>query len=232
MFFSEVDRPIKQFLAALAARDRVGMLAVMAADAVACYKGRRYQHGKLDRWFGRLLAMPGLRVEAAAVSHQKHASKIDMVLGFGPDSAGHTTAFRTDLHLVLRDGQITELQAGPASPVTFPASVAAFIRATNSANLLQLLETFADDALVNDQLCEYWGKTAIAAWAAREIIGDELNITVVKILEHYGTTIITANIDGNYDKRGLPEPLVLVFYFSTWGDSIVQLIILRNIAEL
>jgi hypothetical protein len=35
-------------------------------------------------------------------------------------------------------------------------------------------------------------------------------------------------VDGLFDKRGLPNPLVLVFYFSSGGDKIVQLIILRN----
>jgi hypothetical protein len=38
----------------------------------------------------------------------------------------------------------------------------------------------------------------------------------------------TANVDGNYDKRGLPDPLVLAFYFTIQSDLIVQLIILRN----
>jgi hypothetical protein len=33
---------------------------------------------------------------------------------------------------------------------------------------------------------------------------------------------------GNYDKRGLPDPLVLAFYFTAQSDLIVQLIILRN----
>jgi hypothetical protein len=36
------------------------------------------------------------------------------------------------------------------------------------------------------------------------------------------------NVDGHYDKRGLPDPLVLAFYFTVQSDLIVQLIILRN----
>jgi hypothetical protein len=36
----------------------------------------------------------------------------------------------------------------------------------------------------------------------------------------------------NYDKRGLPDPLVLAFYFSAHEDKIVQLIILRNEPEI
>lgn len=85
-----------------------------------------------------------------------------------------------------------------------------------------------DDALVNDQLVDYWGKEVIAAWAARDIIGERLTLQIVKIIQHYGHSIVTAHVDGLFDKRGLPNPLVLAFYFSSSGNKIVQLIILRN----
>jgi len=83
-----------------------------------------------------------------------------------------------------------------------------------ASTLEGLLAAFADDALVNDQLRDYWGKPAIREWAERDIVGERLTMHVVKIVEHYGHFIVTANIDGNYDKRGLPDPLVLAFYFS------------------
>jgi hypothetical protein len=113
-----------------------------------------------------------------------------------------------------------------------PPLVAAYVQATNSFDLEGLLAPFADDALVNDQLRDYWGKPAIRDWAARDIIGERLTMRVVKIVEHYGHFIVTANIDGNYDKRGLPDPLILAFYFSAYGDQIVQLIILRNQCDI
>jgi hypothetical protein len=113
-----------------------------------------------------------------------------------------------------------------------PPLVAAYVQATNSFDLEGLLAPFADDALVNDQLRDYWGKEAIREWAASDIIGERLTMQVVKIVEHYGHFIVTANIDGNYDKRGLPDPLVLSFYFSAHGDQIVQLIILRNQCDI
>lgn len=109
-----------------------------------------------------------------------------------------------------------------------PPSVAAYIRATNFGDLDALLATFVDDALVNDQLIDYWGKEVIAAWAARDIIGERLTLEVVKTVRHYGHSIVTAHVDGLFDKRGLPDPLVLAFYFSSYDDKIVQLIILRN----
>ena len=53
-------------------------------------------------------------------------------------------------------------------------------------------------------------------------------MNVVKVINHYGNFIVTANVEGDYDKRGLPDPLVLAFYFTAQSDLIVQLIILRN----
>jgi hypothetical protein len=51
---------------------------------------------------------------------------------------------------------------------------------------------------------------------------------VTKVVKHYDSFVITAEIDGNFDKRGLPDPLVLAFYFTLHDDLIVPLIILRN----
>jgi hypothetical protein len=118
--------------------------------------------------------------------------------------------------------------SSPDAPISLPPLVAAFVEATNSFDLDRLLATFADDALVNDQLCDYWGKAAIRDWAGRDIIGVRLTIAVTKVVSHYGNFIITADVDGNFDKRGLPEPLVLAFYFTPYHELIVQLIILRN----
>jgi hypothetical protein len=119
----------------------------------------------------------------------------------------------------ILDGEIT---------TGLPPAVANHIQAINLCDLTALLATFVDDALVNDQLTEYWGKEAIAAWAARDIIGERLTLKVVKAVRHYGHSIITAHAGGLFDKRGLPDPLTLALYFSLYENQVVQLIILRN----
>jgi hypothetical protein len=116
----------------------------------------------------------------------------------------------------------------PNAPAALPPVVAAYVEATNSFDLARLLAIFADDALVNDQLRDYWGKAAIRDWAERDIIGERLTMDVTEVIEHYGNFIVMANVDGNYDKRGLPDPLVLAFYLTPGDGQIVQLIILRN----
>jgi hypothetical protein len=123
---------------------------------------------------------------------------------------------------------MTKFSDPPNAPVALPSLVAAYVEATNSCDLERLLATFAEDALVNDQLRNYWGNPAIREWAKRDIVGQRLTMNVTRVITHYGNFIVTANVDGDYDKRGLPDPLALAFYFTAQSDLIVQLIILHN----
>jgi hypothetical protein len=116
----------------------------------------------------------------------------------------------------------------PEALAVLSPPVAAFVEATNNFDLETLLALFAEDALVNDQLRNYWGKPAIRQWAAQDIVAQSLTMEVTALIEHYGNFIVTANVRGKFDMRGLPHPLVYAFYFTPYGDQIVQLIILRN----
>jgi hypothetical protein len=124
--------------------------------------------------------------------------------------------------------QCTAASRPPKATAVLSPPVSAYVEATNSFNLGGLLASFADGALVNDQLRDYWGKPAIREWAARDIIGQSLTMDVTNVIEHYGNFIVTANVSGKFDMKGLPDPLVHAFYFTPHGDQIVQLIILRN----
>jgi hypothetical protein len=119
-------------------------------------------------------------------------------------------------------------ELSPSIHDTLPAAVDLYIRATNAHDLDALLDTFADDALVNDQLHDHWGRQQILQWAQRDIIGESLTIHVIASAWHYGHIVLTASVDGMFEKRGLPDPLILTFYFSLSCSKIVQLIILRN----
>jgi hypothetical protein len=109
-----------------------------------------------------------------------------------------------------------------------PQPVTAYIRATNDQDSAAFLASFSDDALVNDIQREFWGRAAIGKWAEREIFGAKVTMEVVSAIDHYGDLIVTAKLDGSYDKTGLPDPLLLRFYFTLRGDKITQLIILHN----
>jgi ketosteroid isomerase-like protein len=111
---------------------------------------------------------------------------------------------------------------------TLPAPVSAYIAATNHVDIDALMATFAKDALVNDHRNEFAGRDAIRDWAQREIVNDQVTMQVTATTCRGNSVAVTANIDGNFDKTGLPVPLVLTFYFSVSAERIDQLIIVHN----
>jgi ketosteroid isomerase-like protein len=111
---------------------------------------------------------------------------------------------------------------------TLPAPVSAYVAATNASDIEGLMATFAEDALVNDHRNEFANRDAIRNWAQREIVNDRVTMRVTGSTCRGNTVTVTANIDGNFDKTGLPAPLVLTFYFAVSGERIIQLIIVHN----
>ena len=55
------------------------------------------------------------------------------------------------------------------------------------------------------------------------MIADKLTLSVVKAIENHKNCIVTADVDGTFDKRGSLERLVLTFYFSVNEEEVVQL---------
>jgi len=110
-----------------------------------------------------------------------------------------------------------------------PAPVRDYFEAMNNLDSAGMVAVFPSDGLVNDIQREFWGPESIKRWTDREIVGDKVvTRKFVGVKEHYGDYIVSAEVDGEYDKTGLPNPLVLTFYFSLTGDQISRLIILGN----
>lgn len=119
-----------------------------------------------------------------------------------------------------------------SDPAFLPEPVKQYVEATNAFDLEALMSIFAENALVNDQLCDHWGKAEIRRWAERDILGECLTMKVTNVVDHNGNVVVTAQVDGNFDKRGLPDPLILAFYFTVRSNRITQLIILRNRTDI
>ena len=48
------------------------------------------------------------------------------------------------------------------------------------------------------------------------------------MIEHHGETIVRGRYDGEYDKTGLPDELILTNYFTVQDGKITTLIIIHN----
>ncbi|MGH7074715.1 MAG: YybH family protein [Stellaceae bacterium] len=114
------------------------------------------------------------------------------------------------------------------SQTSLPPAVARFVAALNAFDLDGLMATFTEDAFVNDNHREFWGKDAIRQFAARELTGDHVTMAVTDVRRHYDMIAVAAKVDGDYDKTNLPTPLILSFYFSLMGDRIASLVIIFN----
>jgi hypothetical protein len=106
--------------------------------------------------------------------------------------------------------------------------VVSFVEAVNDYDANRLIDLFADDAHVNDQLRDFWGKASIGNWIRREIVGERFSMEVIEARMHFGDLILSANVDGDFDKTGLPSPLVLSFIFSLSDGKIARLLILMT----
>ncbi len=106
---------------------------------------------------------------------------------------------------------------------TLPQTAAAYIRATNNHDAAAFIALFADSALVNDAGREFRGIAAIKAWSDREITDAKVTLEVLDVADRDGEVTITTKVDGNFDRTGLPDPVIINHHITIEGDKIVGL---------
>jgi hypothetical protein len=232
MSFAKLPLPIKKFLSALESRDYPAFHETLSRDAAVIEEGKYVSSETIRAWSESLLSDANFALYPIYATETGSAWTLIVLRRGTEQDARLTPECQQRWRFGISADRIIMLTIVPEPLPALCAPVAAYINATNALDLHALLATFADDALVNDQLQNYWGKAAIAEWAARDIIGARLTMYVVDVLKHYEHVTVTAHVDGDFDKRGLPDPLVLTFHFSPRGAQIVQLIILRNQAGI
>jgi hypothetical protein len=224
--------PVAKFVEAMHQRNAGTLLKLFTPDAVVKVHALRHRVQPAKDWVDQNGTDSGTDVRP--INGAREGGKFILtVLADGDRSELPVlVACQFDWSFSIADGRIAQLEIAPTGALPLAPTVADFVNATNACSLNELVAIFAEDAIVNDQLQEHWGKVAIGEWAESEIIADRVTIFVVSAIEHHGRSIVTANVDGDFDKRGLPEPLVLTFYFSSEDGKITQLIILRNVPSL
>ena len=112
--------------------------------------------------------------------------------------------------------------------LTLDPVIAAHIAAINSFDVDAIMDTFADDALVNDFSREFWGRDHIRAFMSKEFVGDHVTVELVEVVDNAGMWCVRCRYDGDYDKAGLPDPLIMTNYFRLHGGKIVTLFVIKN----
>jgi uncharacterized protein (TIGR02246 family) len=107
--------------------------------------------------------------------------------------------------------------------VQIPRLANEYVEATNNGEPARFLALFADDALVRDAGREHRGREAIRDWSQREIFGAQVTIDVLDVAERDGRTVLTTKVDGNFDRTGLPDPVIIEQRLQFDGDVIREL---------
>lgn len=107
--------------------------------------------------------------------------------------------------------------------ITLPQIAQAYIQATNNHDAAAFMALFADGAIVHDAGREFRGIAAIKAWSDREIMDAQVTLDVQGVAERNGEVVITTKVDGNFDRTGLPDPLIINHHITAEGGKIAQL---------
>jgi hypothetical protein len=140
---------------------------------------------------------------------------------------GVTAPVQFDWHFKVAGDRIKSIRM-VETKLDLPAPIIAFIMAMNMFDSDAMYETFAEHALVNDAQREHADRDAIRRWFEKELISDRVTMYATDIRVHAGGFAVTAQVTGDYDKTGLPDPLELRFYFTLSADLISQLIIIPS----
>lgn len=104
-----------------------------------------------------------------------------------------------------------------------PALAQSYVEAINSHDPTKFLSQFAAHAIVDDAGREFRGIDAIKAWSDREIFAADVTLEVLDHSERDGESVITSKVNGNFDRTGLPDPVMITHRIATDGDKISAL---------
>jgi hypothetical protein len=104
-----------------------------------------------------------------------------------------------------------------------PPIVAAYVRSINDHDPAAFNALFAGSAVVNDVGREFRGVAAIKAWSDREIFDVQVTLEVLDVADRDGETVVTTKVDGNFDRTGLPDPVIINHHITAERGKIVRL---------
>ena len=107
--------------------------------------------------------------------------------------------------------------------ITLPPLVDAYVRATNEHDAKAFLALFTEDAVVDDGGRVFHGRDAIGALSQSDIF--DVNVTgEVRSAEAQGDAVLlVTKVDGDFDRTGLPEVVLISHRIEMAGDKITKL---------
>jgi ketosteroid isomerase-like protein len=229
MYLSDLPTAVQTFLKATEKHDAEALFGSLANDAVLIDNGKEHRGPAIRKWNEKLYLGAKVRVHPIHVEDREGEVALSVTLDGDYATYGVTEPSQFDWLIKLRDGRISSLNMIERPLSDLPKTVASFVNSMNMYDLDRTLATFAQDANVNDNRRDFWGRSEVREWLAREIIGEKVTMFVTESRVHTGRCFVVARVTGAYDKTGLPDPLTLRFYFCLDEAGLIsQLIIIPS----
>ena len=104
-----------------------------------------------------------------------------------------------------------------------PEPIKSAIEAANNHDSILFLSNFAETAVVIDEGHDYHGIEAIRRWSDEKLFGANVTFDVTGIKSSGDKSVVTEEVEGDFDKTGLPDPFILALDFVTSGSKIERL---------
>lgn len=104
-----------------------------------------------------------------------------------------------------------------------PEPINSAVKAANDHDTIGFLSSFEETAVLTDEGQEYHGIAAIKKWSDEKLFGDNVTIDITDITISGDTSVVTAKVDGDFDKTGLPDPFVMALHFVISGLKVKHL---------
>ena len=104
-----------------------------------------------------------------------------------------------------------------------PPIAADYVTSINDHDPAAFHALFAEDAVVNDNGREFRSLAAIKEWSSREIFDADVTLEVLDVLDEDNQVTVRTKVDGNFDRTGLPNPVIIDHRLKVQGGKIADL---------
>src|SRR6185295_19808556 len=99
----------------------------------------------------------------------------------------------------------------------------AYVQSVNDHDATAFMALFSEESVVNDNHREFRGIAKVKEWSDREVFAPRVTLEVIGVADSGGETVVTTKVDGNFDRTGLPDPVIIDHHIKSQGGKIVGL---------
>jgi hypothetical protein len=115
-------------------------------------------------------------------------------------------------------------QIAPELMQRLPPLAEAYLRTVNAGESDGYCKLFAQDATVDDNGRAIQGLGAVKAWADHDIFAANVRLELLDAADRDGVIVLVTKVDGDFDRTGLPDPVVIEHEIRTAGEKIAGLV--------